>query len=1344
MRFLMSLGESFRFCCFKPCWAKAWLLWVLLGFWALPSALAAGFPGDVDLAFQPRYPAQRGIIRQDGHIVVAGDSVVTVVDRNGSLVSGPYFVPASPYSQPSEMGLLADGSVIGGFDDQAVIGGDGTTIAYLLTPDGDFSTWPLGGAASRLAATHFSPMPDGRIAVAGYFIPGSTLFPQTSELGMLNPDLSFERSSIIQCTGGRASRAGQINGILQVGDGRYFAYGYFTRVGTEARNAIARLLPSGAVDASFKPALGLNSSIWSAAFDQHGRILVGGWLALPSAGNVAVARLMADGSLDPTFTITTGSPQDDTVLIRTLGVDSQQRIVVSGVFESLNGVPLPGMARLLQNGALDTTFLVKQPLVNRLGGGAHDYPQYLVDGSDDIYGFGGPIDAGILAGQETLRISGGGQAAAAPSVPIDSRRVTVGEGVPLLLTAPGLGNPVPIFQWWRNGIPIVGATNPSLSLYNVSLQDAGSYRVTASNQWGTIDRQVAVVAVSPVAVSRIAGVDLSFRSPSNMTAVAAMAALEDESLVVAFSYSIGATQGDPGEAVHGIRHLFRNGAIDSGFWTRLGLESSKATLACSLVPLSNGKLIVGGNFVTVNGQLRRSIVRLLADGTVDPTFRDFGGTTGIVNSVLATPGGKILVGGQFSTFHGVNTGPLVSLLEDGTLDPEFVAPSFNPGETISGAWPGTDGGALLQATTTVALGSPQVRLVRVGRYGGSLESFFTPAAGVSNLVTAPRPDGRVVISTSVLTNRLYSQLSFLLADGTTDPDLPEPVIIRGRVSAMATDRNSRILVGGSEVLTLSGRPPRFVVRLTPEANADSSFDLSALTSRLASSRPPLLVTAAGRVVVNTAQGLAIFQGDGEILGPPEIVGSLGDQDYEVLPSGQSAAASSVSFTAPVRGSALVYQWFFEGAPLDGENRATLTVSKPQLDQLGSYSVVVSNLSGVVTSTMARLRAAVALPQIIKSPVDRVVVLGQRVDLSLAVQGGWPMRVDWYHEGRLLTGLNHTNLLIQPVTYSDAGLYRAVVTNPAGSVGSAVFRLSFRNGPLLIGDAVDAPDLVWVGAGDWKSLASDTSDGVDAAVAMSSGVADAANCDISVVGPGSLTFQWKVETISPSFTFELLLDSQRFTPKPGVDSFASPATEWAAQSIRIPAGFHVLSWRYRWSSSAFRLAFLDQVKFVPDSPQAPVILTQPLALNVIDGGSARLAVSAYSLTPLSFQWRKDGLSIPGAAEARFDMIPLLPSSSGEYDVVVSNTSGSVTSQVARVMFIPADPLLPLPLFDSKSRVSLSIPAETVTKYRLESSDDLERWTDVAVWFLPIEDGIAEMIDPSLEGSDRKFYRLAPLK
>ncbi|MBX3737538.1 MAG: immunoglobulin domain-containing protein [Candidatus Didemnitutus sp.] len=78
---------------------------------------------------------------------------------------------------------------------------------------------------------------------------------------------------------------------------------------------------------------------------------------------------------------------------------------------------------------------------------------------------------------------------------------------------------------------------------------------------------------------------------------------------------------------------------------------------------------------------------------------------------------------------------------------------------------------------------------------------------------------------------------------------------------------------------------------------------------------------------------------------------------------------------------------------------------------------------------------------------------------------------------------------------------------------------------------------------------------------------------------------------------------------------------------------------------------------------PVITAQPQSAYAARGGAHTLSVTATSARPLSYQWRRAGTVIAGATAATLELTALTDAASGDYDVLVSNPAGTVTSAVA---------------------------------------------------------------------------------
>jgi len=109
-----------------------------------------------------------------------------------------------------------------------------------------------------------------------------------------------------------------------------------------------------------------------------------------------------------------------------------------------------------------------------------------------------------------------------------------------------------------------------------------------------------------------------------------------------------------------LQRLNSNGTLDNSYTPD---ATVKTNIFGSLHLQKDQKLIIGGRAVAPR------VVRLNTNGSIDSTFSaDFNNT---VSEALPLPDGRIIVGGMFTQCNGQNTGSLVILKSDGSLDPSF-------------------------------------------------------------------------------------------------------------------------------------------------------------------------------------------------------------------------------------------------------------------------------------------------------------------------------------------------------------------------------------------------------------------------------------------------------------------------------------------------------------------------------------------------------------------------------------------------------------------------------------------------------------------------------------------------
>lgn len=229
-----------------------------------------------------------------------------------------------------------------------------------------------------------------------------------------------------------------------------------------------------------------------------------------------------------------------------------------------------------------------------------------------------------------------------------------------------------------------------------------------------------------------------------------------------------------------LARLQPNGTLDPWFNPNV----SGAVLASVLQP--DGGIIIGGEFSNVGGQTRNRIARLNKDGSLDSSFKPIVGGTASplrVSCLALQPDGKILVGGNFNTMNGQTRMRIARLHPDGSLDE-----SFDPASNV------TISAMLLQPDGKILMGGVS-GLVRILTDGSIDETFSaSPNGTVSSL--ALQADGRILVGGSFteINSQVRSRIARLSPDGWLDLTFEQNA--NNTVDCLALQNDGRILLGG--------------------------------------------------------------------------------------------------------------------------------------------------------------------------------------------------------------------------------------------------------------------------------------------------------------------------------------------------------------------------------------------------------------------------------------------------------------------------------------------------------------------------------------------------------------------
>ena len=241
---------------------------------------------------------------------------------------------------------------------------------------------------------------------------------------------------------------------------------------------------------------------------------------------------------------------------------------------------------------------------------------------------------------------------------------------------------------------------------------------------------------------------------------------------------------------------------------------------------------VGGDFTTYNGAQAHRLVRLNADGTIDQAFVTASGFDASVRWITpaAPQGANIYVGGDFLTYNGIQKAHIVRLNADGTVDPSFTTGTgFD--DTVNVIAPAGDGSGAMYVggAFTTYNGRPANKLVRLNA-DGTMDQTFVTGTGFDNtvLTIVPVGDGTGNIyvggAFTFYKNIQAMKIVRLAPDGSVDLGFPTTTGFDDTVQNMtlADDRSGNLYVGG-DFASYKGIRAIRIARIDKSAVFDLTF-----------------------------------------------------------------------------------------------------------------------------------------------------------------------------------------------------------------------------------------------------------------------------------------------------------------------------------------------------------------------------------------------------------------------------------------------------------------------------------------------------------------------------------------
>lgn len=629
-------------------------------------------------------------------------------------------------------------------------------------------------------------------------------------------------------------------------------------------------------------------------------------------------------------------------------------------------------------------------------------------------------------------------AAVPPAVAAQPVGGTVAGGANFAFDVSAQGSAPLRYQWTKGGRELVGATADRLILKDLSTADAGAYACRVANAHGSVTSSEAQLSLTAV----------PWESP-----------------------------------------------VDSSFDFRPRLSS--APLAALEQP--DGKIVLGGGFTfTEQGQVRRALLRVNADGALDPSFTA-AQITGVVQAIAVQPDGKLLIGGNLTAVGGVPRNNLARLNADGSLDDTFVPAStggavsqivlqpdgrvvlmpavrrLTSAGAADAAWRGSVPGAAFGPGTQIGFfGSSPQRMVPLddGRLVFA-SSYFLPTWTINNIVIAVggnfsvlytyEADGALADSS----NPAYSTTRF----GPTVYDMRVVggrTIVRDAPSGYATSTGAVAGDGGSWLAgpftVVNGIDRVHLARFTA-AGAVHPFQLrTGFVDEFGGAAPPTLLRTLHDESVLVAGNFA------------RVDGIVRRQVARIRPESvkRGLVAPSIVSVAPLYQEVRVGERFTirataTGSPvpklsLDGTTAPAGTeiveMVAAGFEGVKLFSLTATSSVGTSMRNFA-VRAVRTAPFIIEQPVAVETNSGRFFSLTAATGGSTDLKYQWFKDDVALPGATRatytpfrvvqslipgtpiSTTTVQPIpcAMEDRGNYRVVIANDLGTVTSATVRVA---------------------------------------------------------------------------------------------------------------------------------------------------------------------------------------------------------------------------------------------------------------------------------------------------------------
>lgn len=874
----------------------------------------------------------------------------------------------------------------------------------------------------------------------------------------------------------RNASVGNINALLELADSTLLVGGSFNSVQSTAVSGLVRIGKDGRLRSGFTATLSANSAVTGIVkYDDNRYIIWGSFTTYNGLSANGVARIYADGTLDPFFI----TPTFNAVLTK-ITIRPDKKVLVAGAFTQVGSNNGRGVALLDSSGTHITSFVVSAVTGGVMGAEYYGPNRNVVYGDfTGLNGFASNSIVLVLNDQGAVVNSFSGTIKPNDAV----RDVYYGADGTLLLAGEFTqlgsnlaGRIARINRFSRYDYTFNSGRGASARAYKFREIRTGAHqgKYMLAGEFTHFNNRF----TGPICRLNTDGtVDTTFTPPSFGTTsiIFDMEIQTDGKILVG-----GNWQGSGGTPAN-LARLNADGTLDNTFTQGTGPNSYVEHIEID----ANGRIWIAGFFNQYNGTNRPGMARLQSTGVLDNTFSPARGFERSGNVVVPTvlrvlASGRTISAGNFTSFNGTAINNIVVLQTNGVVAPNV---NFGTGITSSGTQSQasvsdivelSDGKLLIAGSFDTYNGNAVNKIFRTSA-SGAYDNTFTPnrpfAAGIGGKIAVQR-NGAILLSGNIMSfenrGKEYWLARLSGINGALDTTfkanqtgLFTPVLDlslsatgkilysgnflragnlqRGHANVLNNDDNCQITV-------ITTQP-----RLVDACAGDSAVFSVAHTGtgpfsyRWLRGTTTIETTAVPRLVMYNVSGASAGAVSVVIVGRCGVVVSTAaaltvNTRASVKASLASAAVclgSTHTFSVPVAGSSLSYRWFRGNTQVG--NAATYRVGAMTLADTGNYYLIVSNACGSDTSTVARLTSITPTTIFMQNSSINRLCAGSRLVLKGIVTGAYSSLV--WRRGATNLSTTTDSLVIANLTAADTGRYTMVLTTACGTVTSVPIQVS---------------------------------------------------------------------------------------------------------------------------------------------------------------------------------------------------------------------------------------------------------------------------------------------------------------